>query len=651
MAGADLVIQAILELKSKIQGGKSAETQLNKVDKAAKKAKKSLTKAEQAAKKLSNTLVGFVGGAVLLRFVSQSIEAFANWERQLKTTAAEAERMGLSVSGTVQRVTELTVGLEKQTGVLRTETLPVFNKFLGLTGDVEQAALLTRAAVGAAEGGFKDLATAGNLLGSILQGEVIEPSKSLGLAFDQAKTSAEQQSVILEQAIDKMLGMSKGIDDVRGASDQLAAAWNELKIAVGQGLGPAVIWLSGALKNTVTVIKSLGPIALKTFLQLKGGIIGAAKSFGTFMSSIRTLNFKNLGERISDSFAEGMKTVERDIRFAEESLDELWAGSAADRIQTSEAEAAAKQKLLDTANTRQAALEAKANEKQAEIDARAAVAVADLNQANEDALLAVKIAATEQGTKARLDLELEMLDRLRERAVAEAKERGADVALVEMIFRQSRLARIRQHNKDRIKEEKKFKKDFLKVLKEAAKEEVAINDAAAELMVQTRRDQQDGAIAIANLGVALGREAFGESKALAAAQVVVDTAAAVMNIQRAWAYLPVVAGALMAFTIGLGIVQLRNIANAEPGSASISGGGGLGGPSPENIHDFAPDDTKVDATPGLLPDTAPETSINGAETGGLTVNFHGPNVIDDASMRRFMRKARRAERRDKSHLQ
>ena len=645
MAGEDLLIRAVLELKARSAKLQEGIDGLKKTKKSADAAATSLKKGEKAAKSFGGSLARIFGGALLVRFVGQSVVAFGEWERQLRTTAAEAERLGLDVKETQRRVEELTIAIEKQTGILRRDTIGVYNKFLGLTGDVEQATVLLRAAVGAEEAGFKDLTTAANLLGSILQGEVIEPSKSLGLAFDQAKTSAEQQADVLEQALDKFLNLSGGIDDTKGALDQLSAGWAEFKLALGEGLAETVKFVGG-FSNITTVFKSLGPIAVKTFNQVVGGLRGLTLAFSTFnIRKLLTGDFEGMADDIAAAFAAGMETVKFEIEGAQDELDDLWSQSAGDRVQTEKAAQEAIGGLLSEAATRQRTAKEKADKEAAD---KAAEKRLEFERDMQDRLLRVQIEAAAEGSEERLALELEMLDRLHERALEEAERRNADVALVDELFREMReQATIDQEDEARDKRRDLFKERFKDAKKEATEEiKLDAKKEAAKLKIAKAAAEQkrDMAFAIANQAIALGRELFGENKLIAIAQAVINTAE---GVTRALADPGGPAGiALAALVAATGAAQIATIASTDIGSRGASGAGVSFGTAaaasiPSGSREGDP------STPfQALPQQQQERQAEGAL--GLVVNFNGNNIIDDASLRRFARRIDRARARDQS---
>jgi hypothetical protein len=679
---ADLNIIAELKLLFTGKGGKQADAALKKTEKQAKKTGKAM---DGLSKKFGSV------------------------------TAKEAERLGMAIEPTVQHATNLTEAIEKQTGILRQDTIGAFNKFLGLTGDVDQATLLLRASVQAQEGGFKDLATASNLLGSILQGEVIEPSKSLGLAFDQSREAAEQQAEVLQQAIDKMLGLEGSFTDTTDAIGRGKAGWNDFKMAIGEGFAVFATLLR-YLGSVTKFLKSLGPIAVKSFFQIKGGLTGIVNVFKAI--DFKALIFGDFDVAVShlaDAFAEGMRSVEFEVEGAQETLDEIWAEGGDKVLQTVEKQTEAMAGLMTEANKRD----------QKRIDSRLKTE-GDKRKAFEAKLrrdlLAAEIAASEEGSTERLALQKQQLDLMREHAIAEAKKLGADVALVKKLFDLSDKALDAQSAKDHKELMLELEQTFIDAKKElvdAATEEALadiesgtmeeaavrfeamkdqfrleaderqaereklleehkgnkdaeakinetfrLREKAAEKRFETEKiklakltaeQKKELAFTVANAAIALGRELFGESKALAVASAIVNTAE---GVSKALTVGPPVGFVLAGIVAAMGAAQIAKILSTEPGGGGGGGGVAVAGASgglsaqaaatalPERSTGPGIDDNRFDGDGGSDPD-APGV---GDPAAPQAVHFHGPNIIDEASLRRFGRKIDRAKARDQTRV-
>ncbi len=665
---ADTVVRAVLEIQSRIKDLQKGVDALKGASKAAKSTKQEVSKANVAANNLGKTLTRFFGAAILGRFVKDSVGAFADLERQFRTTAVEAERLGMSAQQTVARVDDLTRVIQSQTGVLQTETLPVFNKFLGLTGDVEQAAVLLRAAVGAQEAGFKDLNTAANLLGSILQGEVIEPSKSLGLAFDQSRTAAEQQSEVLDQALDKFLNLSGGIKDTRGELDAANSVWVDFKLAVGEGASAITGLLAPAMRALLNTFKSIGPALVVAGRAFQGFFTGIALA-GRFALDPRNWFADNFKEILSASFKAGFDSIAAEAEGAVETLAEIWAGAESGITQAAEAEEAARAALREEANARASKAAEERLAKERETARKAAEQRVQFERDLEDRLLSERLRAVEDGSEEQLELELEMLGRIRERAIEEAHARGADIDEVNRIFDEIDLIRREEHAESVKEIWEKQKKDYLAILKKQAKEAAKLQDAEAKMTVEKERFKRQAALDTASQAVELGRTIFGENKAIAVAETIIHTARGVMSALSLFPpNIP-----LAALIVATGAAQVAKILSTNPGG---SGGGG-GAAAPQGFDDPVNDrlaglagrrwaeDLLRMVTGGMherLAQAGPILSVeDGAggfgrvTTGDFTddsgaITFNGPVFADRVSLRRLDRLLQRARRMNRRRL-
>jgi len=689
MAGEDLRIRAQIDILLKDSGAaiKKADKLLKEMDKDAAKAAKSLDRAEKSAGKLGSTLTRFLGAAVIARFVQQSITAFADWERQLSSTGSEARNLGLDVDDTVGRVKAMTAAIEEQTGILRQDTTPIFNKFLGLTGDVEQATILLNAAVGAQEKQYKDVATAANLLGGILQGEVIEPAKSLGLAFDQTKDSAEQQAEVLDQALDKFLDYGDAADDARGSLDSMAASTNKVRISVGEALAPAIGRLSDFFAGFIIVLQkawagigtfvsagiqgftSLGRVITAAWDAIRTGGAG-----GTF-TTLRETAEKELA-LIGDIFADGAAEQKRISGEAEKAV-----------TLTVQQQLDARQKLRDAAAARSAK---KAEERLAKELAKAAeeeAKKADFALKAKESQLRAELALTEEGSRERLAKELEILALLKERALKSAEEIKSGEAELNEAFRLAEQKLRADHNaqliedaaeRNRVIAEAEFEATLglldalmdardiagqdtleleIKSLKAQRDKELSEYEgtwigkwkiaikwaqiisnaekdiAAGRLEFQKAADaaELDSKFALASASVQLGQAVFGESKAAAYAIAVINIARQITAHLGNWYQVAAIAAA--------GAVQLATISQTNIGSASAPS---LGGSIPTQQSTSGPANGVV---------TEDQQQEGTTQAAGAPIIIQGPNIISDSSMRRFVRAADRARRQDQARRQ
>ena len=432
---ADWTVRGAIEVFLKGTGLKDAKTQLSDVEKGAGKVKGELSGAEKAARKLRNTFFVTFGGKVLVGFVKNAVKEFAAWEAQLRTTAKEAERLGLPVAATVKRVDALTQALEAQTGVLRQTTVPLFNKLIGVTEDAAAAELLLTAATGAQVQGFNSAANAGKLFGSLLAGEVIEPAKSLGIAFRKSNGEMKTSAEVLDEAIDKFLNFNDSAKSTQSNLQQMNADWNDFKLAVGEGFSKLVNMVGG-LRNVTKAAKTVG-------LAITGGMavaVQAVVELGKTLADVFNLKrlFTEGPGAYANAIADTFKRANENIRFSEEALAEqfveIWDKAETDVTQTVEQQTAAREKIRTIASLKEIERQKKEAERLAAEAKKLADKRVEFEQQMQDQLLAEKINAAEEGSTERLALEEEALDRAKKSALATAHELKADETAIEEAF-------------------------------------------------------------------------------------------------------------------------------------------------------------------------------------------------------------------------
>jgi hypothetical protein len=91
------------------------------------------------------------------------------------------------------------------------------------------------------------------------------------------------------------------------------------------------------------------------------------------------------------------------------------------------------------------------------------------------------------------------------------------------------------------------------------------------------RAKQEAGMAIAAASIGFARAAFGNKKAVQIAEIIMNTAGAVMSIWDKWAWNPPVAGSLTVLAIATGAAQLAKVRSAQP-----EGGSGKGFDDPEH---------------------------------------------------------------------
>lgn len=699
MAGGDTRIKAILELLLKGKGWKDGKKSLEATGKAADKTATKLKKADKAGAGFGRTIATYLGGAVLARFVKDSVLAFASLERRLNSLRFAMKNLGLDADRDLPKVVESLTAMEQAGGPLIQETIPAFQKFVGVLKDTGAALAATRLAADLSEAGLGNVETNAQRLSNLLQGRATEAAIAFGLELKDINGITKTQVQLLDELADLYGGFGSKVSDTETQTAKLASTWNQLKLNIGKPFAQAAKWAADALGWIVTQAKLAG--------NSIGTLVSAAVQGFTGVGNVirAAFDFKKLVDQGPGAYLKTLtETAKREMQIQADILADGIKESIRIRRKGGEDQATAEaegwEKVREVARAKEREQAFKAAQKQAEADRKQAIKDAEARAAFDenirDEILRAELEATEDGSQARLDAELVMLERLREQALDEAKTKGADVAMVNLLFDQMEQQRRNEFADERDEAEAERARDLAERLKsiddEARQTEIDVfaEDQAQRLEMQlealederqqvlenkelttdellaldrlyalkklkiekdlvaatkvldeqVKQNKQDMAFAIANQAIALGTALFGHSKALAAAETVLRTAMGVMSALALYPPNLPLAGLIAA----TGAVQLATIMGANLGGGGGGGTAGLSG----GAGNVVPYNEPGQAAPG--PDRRDRDQQGGSQQTTNNYNFTGTNIVDDASWRRMARKIRRAERRDQTRV-
>jgi hypothetical protein len=534
---ADLSIVGQILLKLQGRGGLDAAAQLDKTDAAARRSARGLGIAEGATRSLGSTFTRFLGTAAVASFVRTSLTAFAEYERQLRTTGAQAKRLGLDQEQAKAQTKAFVEELERSSGIVRQDLLPAFNQLLGLTRDVGEAQLFLRIAVNASEETGQDFAATSSIIAAAVEGQT-RGLKQLGISTDNADGSQRAFAATMTELIDKFRDTSAAVRDTEDALDDINVKWNQLKQSAGQALAP----LLNVLLDVPTAFHSMGLAAVGVFSAMATAAVDSGRIIAKAFD-IKTLIFdpaqhaENFADAIDDAGARARATMS--ATFAE--IDALWTKSQQSQTQTAEEEAKARARAVSRFAKQDEDVAAKKAKEQAEKAVKAEAARLDRVRAIErQATLELqreRIDATQEGSEERLKAELELLRTVRQFAEQDAEESGASTETIFKIFLQARenlLAAFYSDNKKRaIQNEREIAEETLRIAREqAAIEQELIDQALSDdlegnttpldkrmerelLAIAQRRDAELEAIAIeSNAELAAIRAEAAEREAL-----------------------------------------------------------------------------------------------------------------------------------------
>lgn len=422
MASDDLTIRGIIEFLLKGKGLEDAEKGAKGAGAEADKASKKMDKMAKSVNHVGKAIVGVFAAGAVARVVRSGVTEFAQYERGLNAIERQVSSFAKGQGSAVPVARAFLESLERQTGVLRQDALPSFQKFVGITKSVEGGMFAIKLAADLTNAGLGDIKTNSERLANLLQGEVTEAAKSLGLQLRNQNGTVKTQSELLQELIDLYGGFSEKQNDAQSQLERAASGWNDFKQAVGRGVAPALNFVGGILSNVTKVLQSLGPIAVKTFFQAAGAALGFAKQVAA------ALNMKRLikegptayAAAVAAAGAEGHARFREEIEGATAALEDIWeqAGFAA-----GEAFERGRDAAFDVAGGKDEERAAEAAKKRAAFEIAA-----------ETELQAAKAALLGEGTQARFDAEVGLLERQKEAALAKARELGAETRAIEELF-------------------------------------------------------------------------------------------------------------------------------------------------------------------------------------------------------------------------
>ncbi len=434
---ANSLVTTFIEFIRKGTGAKQATDDLDKLKKKGKQTEKGMNALGKSAAGVKTQLTGLIGGALLARFAAQSIQLSAQVERSFNAIGKQMESMGLAADQHLPRVESFIDSLEETTGVLVQDATPAFQKFLGITKDVDGAMFAVKLSADLTNAGLGDMRTNGERLANLLQGEVTEAAKSLGLQLRDSNGIVKTQTALLDELISLYGGFSEEQKDAQSELESFGSQVNKLKRDIGAGLAPAVKVLNVALKGVVNFVKSIGIVIgsqvgfwISAFTSV-GSVIKKVFDFKKLLKDpagfFREVTNKALAE--GERLAKGYVLTQADMG---QQLKDLWAEEEVD---------------FGDKEKGKAALAEIASAKEKERATRAA-------QRRAQTILQAEVNALETGSKVRLDKELELLELQRQQQKTAAEQRGEDTTDIDAQIDAQRLAKLTNFNRAKADAEK-----------------------------------------------------------------------------------------------------------------------------------------------------------------------------------------------------
>jgi hypothetical protein len=426
------------DLASRAQG---ARAEVDRFSRATTEATRTQGRMAESLKTLGRQLLGFFGLFQALRFGREAVREFAAIERGFNAIRIVMRNLGLDAEKELPKVEDRLRAIQDAGDGLLRETIPVFQKFIGITRDTDAALAATGLAANIAESGFVDVGTAAQALALVIQGQGVRALSSLGIQLRGVNAETATNAEIVEALFAQYGNLADSLKDTTDAIDRQAAAWSNLKELVGSALAPAVTVTSGALSALIKGFQGLGAI-IGTDI---GVIIAAFENLGSVLAA--TFDFRKLfvegpakyRAELTRVLAEAAADVSAALEGGLSELDSIYRK----RGQVSAtAEAEARKTLEDIARR-------KAAEEDAKEAAKLAEQRKDFERDLAADLAAIRAEGAQTGTRERLDAELSALEIERTARLEEAKKLHADLAKVNEAFDAERVRRLDDFNRTR----------------------------------------------------------------------------------------------------------------------------------------------------------------------------------------------------------
>lgn len=463
-----LEIQSVLRDKGLID----AKARVEALEKEVGSLTKELDKSAGSTRSMVAEFAKFAAGAAVIAFARGAATAFADLERQWSATAFVMRNMGLDADKILPKVRAELEQIAMSGGPLEKETLPAFNKFIGITRNTGAALEATRLAANVSEAGFVDMAGATEAVTALLQGKAKSAAEVFHLSLFKLNGEQKTHVELLNEAIKAYDGLSASMNDSKDSLDRSAAAWDSVSRRLGQifvkVVEPATRLFSFIFNQLVyfsereaEVIKVTGERLAHLF-----DVKSLASNAGAWWAEFDNITARSL-QRWADTQVRLSKDAARLVVDEHKKLavdliaedDARIAAQAALRKQAALADLKAEKEAADAALAEKERIQSKLKQEEEQAlkdDQERAKARMDLAQATVKA----QIDAARDGSEEKMRLELQYLDMQEREAKAKyANIKGAEVKIEEQ-FQIARMALVKRYNEQAFLEELQRYKDL-----------------------------------------------------------------------------------------------------------------------------------------------------------------------------------------------
>ena len=619
MADRNVVIQGLIEVAMTGKGGQEAVDSFKKIAAGAKETEKAVaglgTSATQSVGRL-DAAVGSLGRTVAGYFAAG---ALVNFLRDSYIGFARTERQALAVENQIKSLGQAAEGsnfrdfiaqLSISSGILDDDLIPALQRALGAFKNLATAEEIVTLASKFASAGIGDVASNVDAISRFFQ-----TGRTQGIA---------QFGVNVKGAADGVLDLNTGLRELRSAA-----------AAVGGGFNDAQFKLDSFRVLTDTVSDSVG----------------------------------RLQDKLSDLYLKYSQSP-----LAQGARARLAVGAGSGTPFGPQLPTAAELQFAKEQTTRDANAAKEAADKKVKAATDAAAKILDVNAKNSEEILKIEIDAAEKGTQRRLQLELELNEKLRADALRNLPT-GASAELVNQVFDRAAGAIARDQQKfideagkkaldeyrkwldDKRKAEKEAADDSIRIAQDTADKIQSIEEQKQRWQFETiQRNKQSLEDSINSISGSL-QSIFAKHKGFAIGLAIMDTANAIMQVWAASDGSPWYVKLAKSLAVAaIGAEQIANIRSASVtggGGASSGGGGTAASPSFAASSPTAPPPAFTSGGSGVAPLSAAQLGSfgGGPVAGGGNVIYQIRNSFgDERSMRKLAREIDRVKSNDPSRL-
>lgn len=540
-------------------------------------------------------MVGTLGGLFALGqiggFIIRAADGQRDMARRTEALRQELASMGLDVDASMKRIDDFTGSMAGLTGLVDDYTIPVIQKFVGLTGSVEAALAGVKLAADIAAGALGgDFAKAADYVSAILAGRANEAARNLGINIKDLNGETKTNVELVDEIIAKYDGMSEKVSDAEKKTNQLKGAWDLFSDTIGDAAQPildvgknVIGFLVENVARAVAGLMMAGKALMQLPARIKAGITG--DRIGLFQLDRELDDFR---KKLLDKFKAYEEANTGVVKMAESQRQALRDAAARKDLEEQRKAAEERRKLAEKAAKEEADAEFKkwARIQQLVVDGQEAIRKSGLDAMNRRFEDAQKSAMA--GIEARLSGEIALDEQLQQNTIEQLgweAERyiehwntlsAEELRVAKDTIEQKKQAELEWLDAQMAAElvgVEKGSAQEMAILSKYAQKRVALERGVAVLLMQLDQGRKLSAREAAVASINALAMAFPKNKAFAIASALINTYEAVT---KAYASAPppwnfVLAAAVLA----AGLAQVNAIRKAKP----MAEGGILTGPT------------------------------------------------------------------------